>query len=998
MEGLSTQLQLLHAALQSLDLNPSTLEDGCDTVSELQLTLARATALAQWAAVRQHPPPTIKDGVKKEKSEGGARAQKTAVQSNGNAPTLEAHGSHTTSAQRDDETLLSVATALQVSMADLRTWNPQLPDSLKATDVLPPNTYLKVRRAGPNPSAGPPLLLQRPSLLSKPHSATQPTPRLAAPSRSSARSSGGQSSEQHNLHPRSSSGIAPTAAAAVPAPQSGSSVPSISAFISNAPLARSVNASLSSNWSGSGVPRGSEGGSTSRLSLWTGESGRGTSHSPPPPEPSMPEAQSSADPPTCAPVPIIMGVLEVFPPPSSAGKTDEGRSGEFYVTGEEPSPSPERQGEKAAATGEASEAPTTPTSLMSAAAPTATGTGVATAHEPTSPLRLLPQQPLGEVINSGNAPLRTSAGASSSGTSIRSVHTRGRSQSTSSSPLTRSAERHTVSTSQRSGAAAMPPSMTSPPKSAALSPHNVNLEGSKNHSDGTGKSRVKVNLFPSPKARPDRTRLAADVFADAPKVGASVLHKAGEDEEALRRVVRDPSASLSTVSAATSPSDDRSSSNARPAESATPRQLANSPILVTSPSLEGPSSTSSMSSLNTGARQEKPIAVYPTPPSLPESAKAATAAAAAVNFSTPVQKQQQRRQPTPSSQCGAAAIAAEGPLCSPISSSSYTSSSSGPNGKEEREEGNESGDNSSLQRSPLTSDSDFEEDSIEDTPSARIPAMLGRNGCSPPPTLSRARRANTSASCGSGGAAAPAVTKAVPWAPAKTVSSPSPLPEYTPKVQRSAAAEVDFSEKEEEPLTTQPSSRVAAPRPTPQEERAPSTPRMDRWGTGRESEAQPTSSASVSQKFSHQRESVEEEGLVGEEEEEATAASHKRDNPGHGGEKGAEEEYDTLAGIAAAYQLTVAIIVEWNPYLKKYHPGEPLPPDLPIVLPMSDNDEEGAEGEDGDEVRVDREEAHDEEELYSAADMRQLRHSGTPLDTFTAVAGNSPAPIPPVRY
>lgn len=64
----------------------------------------------------------------------------------------------------------------------------------------------------------------------------------------------------------------------------------------------------------------------------------------------------------------------------------------------------------------------------------------------------------------------------------------------------------------------------------------------------------------------------------------------------------------------------------------------------------------------------------------------------------------------------------------------------------------------------------------------------------------------------------------------------------------------------------------------------------------------------------------------------STAGEHESNDNDDGND---EDEYDTIAGIAAAYSVSVEEMVKWNPYLAVYGVEDPLPPDLPIVLPMA---------------------------------------------------------------
>ncbi|TPP40964.1 LysM domain family protein [Leishmania donovani] len=132
MEGLKRQVELLYAALQPLDVDhschrheqPTTLPD--EAVSELQVALARATALAHWATAVQ------REQLLQQRPSGGS-----------GAPSLQC------GASAQQQTLGSVAELFKVSIADIRQWNPQLPFALREDDVLPPDTYLKVRPAAP---------------------------------------------------------------------------------------------------------------------------------------------------------------------------------------------------------------------------------------------------------------------------------------------------------------------------------------------------------------------------------------------------------------------------------------------------------------------------------------------------------------------------------------------------------------------------------------------------------------------------------------------------------------------------------------------------------------------------------------------------------------------------------------------------------------------------------------------------------------------------------
>lgn len=112
------------------------------------------------------------------------------------------------------------------------------------------------------------------------------------------------------------------------------------------------------------------------------------------------------------------------------------------------------------------------------------------------------------------------------------------------------------------------------------------------------------------------------------------------------------------------------------------------------------------------------------------------------------------------------------------------------------------------------------------------------------------------------------------------------------------------------------------------------------------------------------------------------------DDPLEGPQLAGGEDYDTLEGIAAAYNLTVSTIIEWNPYLKKYGSSEPLPPDLPIALPMSSEDEE-----DGEETNGLVREA--DSELLRKPQPRHGNHTPGGYSPSGAL-DNSPTPLRPL--
>ncbi|RNE99741.1 hypothetical protein TraAM80_08005 [Trypanosoma rangeli] len=47
-----------------------------------------------------------------------------------------------------------------------------------------------------------------------------------------------------------------------------------------------------------------------------------------------------------------------------------------------------------------------------------------------------------------------------------------------------------------------------------------------------------------------------------------------------------------------------------------------------------------------------------------------------------------------------------------------------------------------------------------------------------------------------------------------------------------------------------------------------------------------------------------------------------------------DDEYDTLNSIALKYNVTIKVVLQWNPYLMAYEADDPLPANLPILLPV----------------------------------------------------------------
>lgn len=872
MEGLARQVRLLHAALQPLGLER---EDDADTscsrtralpeevAAELHLALARATALAHWAAAAQQE-----------------------------------------ELQHHQQTLASIAATLGASVAELRLWNPQLPTSLRDDAVLPPDTYLKVRAPAPPRLSPPPL---------PPPSPPPPLPAAPqpAPTASNGRTTGSASSS--SSAPRARQSVpAPTPtvtgpltipaaqqqrpaattstppAAAAPAPESattaaatsrGDSVPtrrqtpspssapasggSLSGRSGTAARGGSATAGATRSGPGSGsgslaVPRGSEGGaSQGRYSVWTVGSGRGASASPPVPEPSMPQCGTDAAPPACAPPPMLM-VRPSSPrycyPPDGSDLIDLKEAGE----------------------GEEAEEHRAADTVLDDVSPLSEQRRPHAAHDAHD----------------------AAAAASLSSSAVLPVPP----------PLPGAAERSASRTSlpRRSSGGGGGGSVTSG-RAIRTRGHTSHSRSTSPFEDGpvTGGSGLRAAIAP-----------AANAAAAQPQA-AQRAAAAGHGSP-----LRDASTTLSAVSPPSSMGDDRRSESG-------PRGAA------------GASQAGRTSSGEPRAAPASATAAAPTTRHTPLHSPKGRApgggttggAGAQGDFTTPVQQQRPRRGRqqggngplSASGSVDAAAASATTPSslsaarlsddfdCSPVTPSTTSAGrrrgAGAVQGRTPYGEtpGSYTGDGSA-ERVGIDED---EEEEVDRTPSTRPPALLGRHVCSPPPNLNRAARppaqAPTSAS-NTTAVAAGAARRLVSPRTAHTVggrSGPamgaSPLLDSTP----------------------------SSPSPLPE---APPTRRGPAGDAG---------AAVVVEESSYS--DTDDDGDDDELEEAELAGDEAADVE--------TEDYDTLDGIAAAYNLSVATIVEWNPYLKKYRPSEPLPPDLPIVLPMSDADEEVEGDADGVEAR-----------------------------------------------
>ncbi|CAJ1020455.1 LysM domain containing protein, putative [Leishmania lindenbergi] len=816
MEGLRRQVELLCTALESLDVrhdsrcrdHPPSLPE--EVVSALQVALARATALADWATAVQREQPL---------------PQRTSDVSDAAGLKFGA------SAQQ--QTLLSVAALFKVSVADIRQWNPQLPPTLREGDVLPPDTYLKVRPA-PSPVSPP-----QPSSTSVSRTRLVPGATASLGVTVSGTTSARSTSAKSQV---TDAGCGDSVAA----PWHNSAFSSSPSGCSK----RDAGTGVSSGGVGGRVlPLGSEGGaSQGRCSAWAMDSGCGTSRSPQIPEPSMPNSYPNAAPPSCAPAPVLMPM-----PIHLCSSPDRSDLIDLKEDVMEPSPSPERD---AHASGRARRSCTTPKTSspsppVSSLAPPPPFSGVVTlstaaaAAVEATPLHY--SGPQGDVIGGG-----------SSGTTAGEISMRGHSRSSSRSPT---GEMLVASVGGPKGRISVRGDMASSGVSATISQLRLQSPSA----DGESDQR-------EPRKRTTGWATAASVVpSPETKGGARVLPSPSP--------ARESSVSLSAVSPPSSLGEGRwsngASSRARAGskegegerhvtEVQRPPQLSPSQqrrgASASSLSLASPSYTSSCSPMTNGQ----------------SPASAATASKAAVtsgdvsrpnDFLTPIQ-----RRGGCGPQCtSGAAFSTSGHLNmhrSPLSAAL----SSSPEGR--------SGIETEVVESPRSDTEDYMEDEEESTPCMRPPTMLGCRVSSPPPNLSRFPQTG----CTEAG---------LSTAPPRRAVDPPPRLRQRSGGKRDAGLTAPVAAQ----AVLLPS--LASPshlEPPPQQQQLPELSELD--------------------------DAIEEVELAG------------------------EDNYDTLEGIAAVYNLTVPIIIEWNPYLKKYRPSEPLPPDLPIVLPMSDEDEEDGEGTD----------------------------------------------------
>ncbi|KAK7194091.1 LysM domain containing protein [Novymonas esmeraldas] len=560
MEGLRRQVELLHAALRPLHArhgsSDSLLTLSEEVLSELHMALARATALAQWAAT--HP---------------GERADTQQPPRHTSASTRPSG-----SAAAVLQTLATVAETTKVAVADLRRWNPQLPTALRDDDALPPDTFLKFlppRR--PSPTASAPASRLRPvspaSVLSTTEAAAAAAPAAAAAAAAS------------DAPPAAASASASVASAAAPrsassrakASEAGhsSSSRSAAAAARHGSAASGSHSSRSRTAAGAGdvagrvgstaAPLSNDGGdSQGRYSTWTAGSGRGASHSPPVPEPSPPNSSAYAAPPTCAPVPV-MRRQPISPrlPPSGDELVDL-REGSAAAS--EPSPSPASVAESRPHRHRRHDS--TPTTAPSAPPPpcpaTTTAAAVATPPEADSAAR------------------RDSTGGGSGVATPRKIHTRGHSRSSSRSPATE--------TRTASADAARPRKTVSVAATGTPSPSPSTDTAPRAAVDG-GKARP----LPSP-GRDSSVSLSATSATSATSAASTV----GEVGRSRRTRVGDDGAKAEAGAVLPAVAVHES----RPLSPLPPPPLPQHRVATASPSLAAPSEDSSLSPV--GPRRPSP--------------------------------------------------------------------------------------------------------------------------------------------------------------------------------------------------------------------------------------------------------------------------------------------------------------------------------------------------------------------------------------------------------
>ncbi|KAG5508778.1 hypothetical protein JKF63_05276 [Porcisia hertigi] len=844
MEGLQRQFDMLCAALQPLGVGHSCYHQDKalilpdEVVSELQVALARATVVAHWTtSVQREEPPLhcLSGGSVEAPLQGGSLDHR--------------------------QTLSTVALLFKVSVADIRQWNPQLPSTLRDEDVLPPNTYLKVR---PAPSS-----LPAPRLTPTPAS---PTGLVA----SSITLSGAAASDFTSAKtPKVDAGRGDS----VTVLRHHSTETTSPVNLANRPASASIccNRGLSSG----GFPSGSDGvTSLARYSGRTGDSGRGTSHSPELSEPSMPSSCANVAPPGCSPVPVLMSI------PVNPCYAPDGynliHSKERVM---ELSPSSEgglRTSSKA------HQGTTTPNSAQFLPAP------FVTASPPLSGLTTLPKTTAAATFEATQSREGSPLGDISGGggdliASARESGMRGQTRFSSYSPTDVALPTFSLILKERSSVQG-----TMVPPAA---------------STGVSQEKLQLCLTNSVGGHGDLREYTAGPVAAAPPVQRQGT-RGGSRALTLSSEAREISVSLSATSPLSSFGAEgcgsRVHSRARPEgeegeveSDGTVAKLSQplSPLqrrqhlFALSPSLAAPSDTSSCSpiakrfrlaSVATPTKVEATSADVESPscsetPIPPRNRRGHEHTAGASFSSTGHSRRNWRsKSRSLSSRSGCSATGAE----------AYRSSRS------------------------YTDDCMGDEDE-RSTPSTRPPAMLGCHVSSPPPNLSRCQPRN---SAGSDAFCAP---------PRHTAELPPQL-RHPPVDNRDAGH----------------TALVA-----PLYKDSPRSPLQDR---------------------SCVDDTLDKAELAG------------------GG------DYDTLEGIAAAYSLPVTTIVSWNPYLGEYRSNEPLPPGLPIVLPMSDEDEWDGEDE-MDSVAREMAPEQEQQRPYS-----RLVSNATKSYSLHGSLENSPAPHPPL--
>ncbi|CAD2212708.1 hypothetical protein ADEAN_000012000 [Angomonas deanei] len=199
----------------------------------------------------------------------------------------------------------------------------------------------------------------------------------------------------------------------------------------------------------------------------------------------------------------------------------------------------------------------------------------------------------------------------------------------------------------------------------------------------------------------------------------------------------------------------------------------------------------------------------------------------------------------------------------------------------------------------------------EPTPSSDVPPSIGKFASAPPPTLSR---------------------RGTPPQPYKERTlTPNLNPNSNIKLRHLMQPK---SSPRGSPLASAPQPEVVSP-VSEREDSSPKSVPIDLPVGAVASTSPPSAARSPPREQRVPSEDTVSEATVNEVSP-PSENSLKRAEPDFESEEETDEgeEFDTIQGICETYSVKIDDVLSFNPFLKEYKIDEPLPPDLPIVLPL----------------------------------------------------------------